>query len=272
MNKIEEDFSDYNGDGTTLRKAQLRLLDMLVAIDQICRKHHIPYWLDFGTLLGAVRHKGFIPWDDDLDIAIHRKDYRRLRKYLIKELPENYFYSDWTTDKYHFDDYGRVKDKNSSFPYPMFRKQKVQGLSLDIFTISEVPSAGLRTLVNFFYKRVFREVHRYGAVAYKSSLRRVLNIMIAYLLFPFVYLMKYINRFLAIFRIRKIVSYDYFTKTYTHSKKDIFPLQEIEFEGKQFFVPFNTDAYLRDLYGDNYMQPPPMEKRTFHVSLLEVYD
>ena len=86
--KTHEDFSKYNGEGTILRKAQLRMLDMLIEVDKICRKYNIQYWLDFGTLLGAVRHQGFIPWDDDLDICVLRKDYKRLRKVLIAELPK----------------------------------------------------------------------------------------------------------------------------------------------------------------------------------------
>ena len=67
---MEEDFSKYNGEGTMLRKAQLRMLDILVEVDKVCKRHNIPYWVDYGTLLGAVRHGGFIPWDDDLDISM----------------------------------------------------------------------------------------------------------------------------------------------------------------------------------------------------------
>ena len=60
----------YNPNGSTLRKQQLRMLEMLQYIDSVCKKHNIRYWLCSGTLLGAVRHGGFIPWDDDVDIEM----------------------------------------------------------------------------------------------------------------------------------------------------------------------------------------------------------
>ena len=78
----------YNPDGSLLRRQQLRMLDILVEVDRICKKHHIEYWLSSGTLIGALRHNGFIPWDDDLDIEMMRKDYLRLLEVLPKELPD----------------------------------------------------------------------------------------------------------------------------------------------------------------------------------------
>ena len=69
----------FNPDGSDLRKVQLRLLDMLLYIDRICKENCIDYWLSSGTLIGAVRHGGFIPWDDDIDIAMLREDYEHFR-------------------------------------------------------------------------------------------------------------------------------------------------------------------------------------------------
>lgn len=76
----------YNPDGSILRKQQLRMLEMLQYIDFVCKKHNIRYWLCSGTLLGAVRHGGFIPWDDDVDIEMLREDYKRLVRILKRTL------------------------------------------------------------------------------------------------------------------------------------------------------------------------------------------
>ena len=70
----------YNPDGSLLRELQLRMLEILKCVDSICEKHNIRYWLSSGTLLGAVRHGGFIPWDDDIDILMPREDYEKFSR------------------------------------------------------------------------------------------------------------------------------------------------------------------------------------------------
>ncbi len=74
---------------TPLSSLQKELLNLLKIIDKICRKNDIEYWLDFGTLLGAVRHKGFIPWDDDVDICVPTDHYPKLLKLLHQEKDRN---------------------------------------------------------------------------------------------------------------------------------------------------------------------------------------
>ena len=81
-----------------LRACQLKQITILEEIDRICRKHQIVYWLDGGSLLGAVRHGGFIPWDDDIDIAMRLEDVERFKQIAPKELKEDFFLQTQDTD------------------------------------------------------------------------------------------------------------------------------------------------------------------------------
>ena len=82
----------YNPEGSTLRRDQKELLRMLKKVDAICKEHNLKWWLSSGTLLGAARHKGFIPWDDDIDIVMLRKDAKRLEKILLKMEDEEFVF------------------------------------------------------------------------------------------------------------------------------------------------------------------------------------
>lgn len=75
----------FNPDGSDLRKAQLRMLELLIFLDGVCRENKLTYWLDSGTLIGAARHGGFIPWDDDIDVCMMRKDAYHLKKNFGKQ-------------------------------------------------------------------------------------------------------------------------------------------------------------------------------------------
>ena len=89
-------------DKKTLRKAQLIMLNELIELDRICKKNNINYWLDGGTFLGAVRHKGFIPWDDDVDVCMLEADYNKFLEKAVKELDSGYFIQTLKTDIIHF--------------------------------------------------------------------------------------------------------------------------------------------------------------------------
>ncbi len=265
-----EDFSKYNGEGTNLRAAQLRMVEMLMAIDKVCRKHNIDYWLDFGSLLGVVRHKGFIPWDDDMDISIMKSDYNRLREALIADLPEQFVFQDSSTEPYFFSTYARVRDRKSYCFYPNFVKQKEQGLWIDICLYEEVASKPLKIFTDYIYRRTYRETHHFGDVAYKNFLERWTKKIIAYCLHPFSLALVAFNRLLS--KNNKIGMMSRFECSNDfYYKKNIFPLKEMEFEGHQVKVPANPDAHLRGIYGD-YMQIPPEEARPKHFNKVDFFD
>ena len=117
----------YNPEGSLLRRGQLRMLEILDAVDAICRAHNIPYWLSSGTLLGAVRHGGFIPWDDDLDIELLREDYLRLLPILRRELPERFMLHDRESDSTYPNLYAKVRDKHSCIEEEYEFKGKYRG-------------------------------------------------------------------------------------------------------------------------------------------------
>ena len=131
----EELKARFNPEGSMLRKQQNRMTEMLLVVDGICKKHGIRYWLCAGTLLGAVRHGGYIPWDDDLDVGLLRKDYQRLMEVLPGELPPTMALQTNDTDKNYFYFFAKLRDRNSLLaeecPYDEVFKER--GVFIDIF-------------------------------------------------------------------------------------------------------------------------------------------
>lgn len=260
---MAEDLSKYNPDGSTLRKAQLRMLDILKEVDRICRKHNIPYFLESGTLLGAVRHGGFIPWDDDLDITIMKKDYPRLRKYLMDELPDTFVLQDTKSDPNYPMLLAKIRDTKSYFEEGYTDKIKYKGIYIDIFTLEKVSCWKWKQFLDYVYGHSVRSIHNYYSKKDK---------MFSTIVFPFAWLAVKMTRAINFFIPTTKYSYEYGRKTYVrYDIKDIFPLKEIQFEDGFFFAPHNHDALLKECYGD-YMQIPPKEKRAVHTNKIEFYD
>ena len=260
----QEDFSRYNGEGTPLRKAQLRMLDILVAVDKICQKHHIEYYLEGGSLLGAIRHGGFIPWDDDLDISVMRDDYPRLRTILMEELPDNMVFQDAKTDFNYPLLFGKVRDKNSYIEESDLNKIKEQGIYIDIFPNEKVPSMWWKRKLDYPYGHCFRAIHNYTDTSDK---------IISYIVYPFAWILVQFTRMVNKFIPSDKIAYSYGCQMAynNYSRNDVFPLIKVPFENIKVPVPHNYDAVLTALYGD-YMQIPPEEKRRVHGTKIVLYD
>lgn len=258
-----EDLRKYNPDGSILRKAQLRMLEILQVIDAICRKHSIPYFLDGGSLIGAIRHGGFIPWDDDLDIAVMREDFYKLRKILKQELPNNLVYQDGTTDHNYPLLIGKVRDKYSYFEEEFTHKLKNKGIFVDIIPMEKVPSLKWKEKLDYWYGHSFRAIHNYTETRDK---------VLSYCAMPFVWLLVQCTRLLNKFNSSTQIAHIYGWKAYNgFSYDDVFPVQRMPFEHIEVCVPHNPDAVLKALFG-NYMQVPPPEKRITHTGKIEFYD
>lgn len=266
-----EDISHYNKEGTSLRKAQLRLLDMLEEVDRICKKHNITYWLDGGTSLGAERHQGFIPWDDDLDIAVMRNDYNKLIRVLKEELPDNFTIQNLKNEPLFHMLYSRVVDKNSFFDYgdhrqPYRRKFKYQGVFLDLFYL-ERGNLKLKKIIDFLYIKSFRILRN------SSGLNKYL------ILKPIAYPVRILSIILVqtlrsisfIFPSEKLI-YGYgIPFNWEFRKSEILPVKQTIFEGDYYPAPNSPHEYLKRCFG-NYLEIPPVEERRTHAKKIEVYE
>ena len=251
----------YNPEGSALRRDQMELLRMLKVVDAICKKNSIQWWLSSGTLLGAARHQGFIPWDDDMDIVLLKGDYKRLEKILCKyESDEFVFHCPKTDVDYIFPfgkfrkKIGRVQSRNPRYAY-----YKWKGIGFDIFSIEKTSffSAKWASKVYYLMQTLTQNIH---INCIRKPLIRFIEFTNFGLLFPILRLIGLIN---------PKQEYHYSLGTgwpkHTFFMKYTFPLSSIEFEGEQMPVPFDWDSYLTNVYGD-WRTPPSEEqiKRTIH--------
>lgn len=264
INKMEDLRQRYNPDGSSLRRAQLRMVEILKEVDKICRKHNIPYYLEGGTLLGAIRHKGFIPWDDDLDISVLKRDFPRLKKALQEELPDNLIYQDRWTDFNCPIIFAKVRDKHSFFDEYDSRRVKERGIFIDIFPNEKIPSMWWKRKVDYPYGHCIRGIHNYTDTKDK---------ILSYIVFPFAWTIVLLTRFVNLFIPSDKIAFIYgWNVTYNnYSINDVFPVTYVPFEDMMAPVPHNYDIVLTRLFGD-YMQIPPEEKRKVHSAKIEFYD
>lgn len=246
-----------------LRHCQLKQLSMLEEIDRICQKHHIGYWLDGGTLLGAVRHKGFIPWDDDIDIAMRQEDLQRFIEVAPQELPDTLYLQSRQTEPDYPSPVAKVRDKNSFYIEPSddMASDYGKGLFIDIFPMVNYP-----TVSRSFVKKVALGISKSYSILHRShyySLRSCAELcwfggkyLFCRALWSIIAALRPKDTYLSNILINNGYGI-------MHRQDSVFPLGTITFEGKKFSAPANPDAYLSDLYR-NYMEIPSEEKRVIH--------
>jgi len=252
-----------------LKKLQNVELELLVEMDRICRKYNILYSIDGGTLLGAIRHKGFIPWDDDADVIMNRKAYEKFVSVINKELDLGKFYfQDLNRTKGYRWGYGKLRRTNTEFirlnqehmPYE-------QGIFLDVFVCDNVPDNYiLRCICNLhsfiFRKAFYSEVGKYTTSGISKLIYKLLSLLPEHKL-------KNIYTNYVKFRNKKITSmvkcltFPACNKTYGYKRSWYEETIDIEFEGVMLRGCKDYDEYLTFLYGD-YMKLPPASKRKIH--------
>lgn len=253
----------FNPDGSLLRRQQLRMLELLVEVDRICRKHNIRYWLSSGTLIGAARHKGFIPWDDDLDIEMLLPDYKRLMKVLPQELPDTMALQSVETDPNYFFFYAKVRDRRSHLEESnrYDRVWKERGIYIDIFPFYKQP-LWTHILSEKTQGHVYKIMNRMGEGDKEMWKVRAITRFNRFIVHPVLKL------FCKLSRARETYGLGIPYHDPRHLE-DIFPLTEMEFEGHMFPVPKDTHKVLTLKYGD-YMQLPNVDQINLHVGELSI--
>lgn len=263
-------------DDGRLRQAQLKMLAILEVVDEICLKHGLDYWLDRGTLLGAVRHHGFIPWDDDVDIAMPRASYDAFLRIAPTELPENMRLQTAQTDPGYFNLAAplKIRDLNSRFieKHELGNEPYLQGIFIDVFAYDVMPeNIAQRKRYKFFGKKLLRLLrHKYSPVSmgHHAGVYKAIGRLI-----PTSLLEKYLHRIIqkANSCNSAFLGYGYdSTKNNAFSLDDIYPLKRIDFETKQFNIANRADVMLTKIYDDYLTLPPEERRRPNHCRELSV--
>ena len=246
------------------------LLYLLDTVDRICRENDIPYFLDSGTALGAVRHKGFIPWDDDIDIGMMRADYDRFLEVAPKSLPDDLVIQNEKNEPTYYLFFTKIRKLNTLYSDNRREKDFIyKGIQIDIFPfdyIADDPETAARIFDRAEKKRIIAE-KRMVVIPPRNKLKRA-----AYHLLRLVPASFYRNSVEKMFRKHNdgpkkyVASYTYIL---AKKKRCIFPadamvpVRETLFEGKNYMIMNDPDRYLKVMFGD-YMKLPPEEERVPH--------
>ena len=278
-------FAEYKLDANTLQKLQNTLLEILVDVKKVCDKHNIDYMLSGGTLLGAIRHNGFIPWDDDIDIMMCRTEYERFVPLFRNTFSDKYMLVEPLETEYYVSKAPKIFLKNSEYIEIANAGIPEYGMVfLDLFIIENMAPVGIQ-------RQIVSKIYDF---AYKAS-----SLCVDYK-FPSPIIE---NKAETNYEIRKYYSFrkrfgwlftlfggmtfylriiEKIARKYNHTgwlgvpsaisyNREIFEesvfleVCEHEFCGYNMKIPKHYDLYLQNLYGD-YMKIPPVEKREMHVA------
>lgn len=261
-----------------LEKVQKILLGYLLEVDRICKKHDIKYFLAGGTLLGAIRHHGFIPWDDDADVMMLREDYEKFQKVVQQELPDNIFVQLPTTEKGNYNPFTKLRINNTMFATEFTGKfmDMHNGIFFDVLSHDRTGRHKWSQKLHLMFTMLTRSIvfNKWGDTDVKGGGKHPIICKIvskAKYLIPMPFAVWAQNRSLEFFKNRKTeYLYDGMGR---NLKRGAFPaawLEEavyVDFEGYQFPVPKEYDKYLTYLYGD-YMQMIPVSQRRVSHSIV----
>lgn len=257
-----------------LEERKVLQMDILSAIDVFCRKNNIKYSLGYGTLLGAIRHGGYIPWDDDIDIIMLREDFNKFEKCFPDILDGRYVFNTLNREKKWHASFGKVSDSRTLV---IERKAHTmdEGVNIDVFPLDDAPidSQVFAKEHRLIKMLMFMHMFKIIKITSETSLpKRIFSILVKCLLLPF---RKNFFLDIVVKRSGKFNNSDMPMAYYWPSIDNSSPIEkclfdnicDISFEGRNYMSIRDYNTYLTSMYGADYMTPPPENKRTsFHTN------
>lgn len=260
-----------------VRKVQV---EILIEFDRICQKNNIHYNLYFGTMLGAVRHQGFIPWDDDIDVAMTRENYNKFLSVYSKDLENDYFVQTYESDPNFFRPFARVRKNDTIYKQRHYQNLNIHhGVFIDVFPLDSVYENQAKEYLRYRYLHRLRRLNvikHFGVDKDANLVKKKMQQLIDRVL-PGLKFNQYITKVMTK-RNRKNLDYLNHLTDGTESfkyklnlvkKEDFLDSTLVNFEGNKFPIPVKYDKYLTRIYGD-YMKLPPKENRIPHHQVIQI--
>lgn len=258
-----------------LRKAQLLMLRILKEVHRVCEENNIKYFLSDGTLIGAVRHNGFIPWDDDLDIGMLREEYEKFCKIAPEKLGKEFFFQTEETDPGYGLQFGKVMLQGTTWIEngARYTKRNFSGIYIDVFPYDKICKNKIKQKFHYLkYRFIIGLIYIKQNYIFSEKLTLSLKIKHGIKLFFSGFFQ--IDTLLKL-RKKNCCRYEEYKNNFLVTKyggnfyknqnklESFVKLELHQFEDDKFYIPKDYDTVLKNLYGD-YMTLPPVEMRQTH--------
>ena len=266
-------------DSNKLEKLHAVEKEILDKVAEICYENNINFQLTGGTLLGAVRHKGFIPWDDDIDITMLREDYDKFLKIAPKKLGNEYYLQCYQTDDNCYFPFAKIRKTNTIFDEKEIAHLNCsKGIYIDLFVFETIdnPNSNMLRLKAMLIKNIWETIFvKKGIFSVKDTRHPLFDAALSIFSYKFLRnwqmsLMKSVNVKNGKYLVCLCGAYDY--RKDIHDLDKMIPFSKIQFEGTTYPTYNIPDHYLSNLYGNDYMKLPPKEARVNHVPETIVFD
>lgn len=254
---------------TEIKQVELGILDYIV---DICNKYNLIYYLSYGTLIGAIRHKGFIPWDDDIDVVMLREDYEAFLRVGQKKLGKDYFLQTKATDKNYVNPFAKIRKNGTVFRETLVKDVDMHhGIYIDIFPVDNAMPRSKKGYRQVRLLNYFREIKK-GRTQERSHEENLFQRLLSDTMVD-----RGINFALNLFSKKKT---DYVSDLVFNNTEKLYDEYSLrretfestipgEFEGYFFPIPSNYHEVLTIYYGD-YMTLPPLENQKPHHHVVEI--